>query len=516
MRISHDELTVTCPQELSHALFSRRVGRYAFYDMIRKYISRTVLLLFVLDQLVLPGSLAAALWIKRHWILIDPDLPVRLHIDLFLRLWPFLAAALVLAGAYDLHVAVGRMWPLLRRTLVAAAAMAAVWIGGTFFLKMSDLISYSRAVFSLFLGLTVVGLVGVRLAVAELLRLWQTRTGQCRRVLIIGGDAHGRRLIKNLARQVFAPIRIVGVTGEVDFDDRGTGAPARGTAAPARGTAAPGCGSPVPRLTEEEALQRIRQGEVDHVIVDLPPKRIRLLLRVAETAELEGVPLQLTPAVFPGIHLTPRVDQIGRIPMIELCGGDLPLSGLIAKRAIDLVLSGVGLIVLSPLMLAIAALVKLTSEGPVLYVQQRIGLDGRPFRMFKFRSMRADAESQTGPVWATADDRRSTPVGRVLRRTNLDELPQLFNVLIGNMSLVGPRPERPEFVEQFKPVIERYSHKHWVKPGITGWAQINGWRGPTDLKTRIEHDIYYIERWSLWFDLKILAWTLIGGYKNAH
>ena len=459
--------------------------------MIRKYISRTVLLLFFLDQCVLPASLYLALWLKRHWLLVDTDLPVHLHTDLFLRLWPFLAVALVLAGAYDLHVAVGRLWPLIRRTLVAAAALAAVWVAGTFFLKMSDLISYSRAVFSLFLGFTVIGLVAVRLAVAKMLAVWQARTGHARRVLIIGGDTHGRKLIKNLQRQLFAPIRIVGATGETEFPE-------------------------VPRLTEDDAIQRIRQGHVDHVIVDVPPKRIRLLLRVAQAAELEGVPLQLTPAVFPGIHLTPRVDQIGRIPMIELCGGELPLSGVIAKRALDFTLSLIGVLVLSPLMLLLAALIKLTSHGPVLFVQRRIGLDGRPFNMYKFRSMREGAETQTGPVWAVANDSRCTALGLILRRTNLDELPQLFNVLIGNMSLVGPRPERPEFVEQFKPVIQRYSHKHWVKPGITGWAQVNGWRGPTDLKTRIEHDIYYIERWSLWFDLKILFLTLVGGYKNAH
>lgn len=459
--------------------------------MIRRYISRTVVLLFVLDQLVLPAALFLALWIKQHLLLIDPGLPTQLHLDLFLRLWPFLALALVLTGAYDLQVAVGRLWPLLRRTIVAAAAMGAVWVAGTFFLKMSELISYSRAVFSLFLGLSLLGLVGVRLGVAELLAFWQSRTGHARRVLIIGGEAYGRKLIKNLSRQMFTAIEVVGATGDGDLGD-------------------------VPKLDEESALAMIRQGRVDHVIVDLPPKRIRLLLRVAELAELEGIPLQLTPAVFPGIHLTPRVDQIGRIPMIELCGGELPLSGVITKRALDLTLSSLGLIVLSPVLLGIALLIKLTSHGPVLYVQERIGLDGRRFRMFKFRSMKLDAETKSGPVWAVQNDARCTPLGSILRRTNLDELPQLVNVLIGNMSLVGPRPERPEFVEQFKPVIERYSHKHWVKPGITGWAQVNGWRGQTDLQTRIQHDIYYIERWSLWFDLKIIFLTLVGGYKNAH
>jgi exopolysaccharide biosynthesis polyprenyl glycosylphosphotransferase len=287
-------------------------------------------------------------------------------------------------------------------------------------------------------------------------------------------------------------MQIVGVTGDVDLPDD------------------------VPRLTVEEALQQMRQGQIDHVIVDLPPRRIRELLRVAQVAELEGVPLQITPSIFPGIHLKPRVDHIGRTPVIELCGDDLPLSGLFAKRALDLILSIVGLIVLSPLLLFIALVIKLTSPGPVFYTRERVGLDGRRFNMLKFRTMVVGAEEEAEPGWTRPDDARRTPVGRLLRRTNLDEFPQLFNVLVGSMSLVGPRPERPEMVEQFKPLVDRYSHKHWVKPGMTGWAQVNGWRGRTDLKRRIEHDIYYIERWSLWFDLKILFLTLFRGYKNAY
>ena len=287
-------------------------------------------------------------------------------------------------------------------------------------------------------------------------------------------------------------MQIVGVTGEVDVPDD------------------------VPRLTVEEALQQMRQGQIDHVIVDLPPRKIRELLRVAQVAELEGVPLQITPSIFPGIHLKPRVDHIGRTPVIELCGDDLPLSGLFAKRALDLILSIVGLIVLSPLLLFIALVIKLTSPGPVFYTRERVGLDGRRFNMLKFRTMVVGAEEEAEPGWTRPDDARRTPVGRFLRRTNLDEFPQLFNVLAGSMSLVGPRPERPEMVEQFKPLVDRYSHKHWVKPGMTGWAQVNGWRGRTDLKRRIEHDIYYIERWSLWFDLKILFLTLFRGYKNAY
>jgi putative colanic acid biosynthesis UDP-glucose lipid carrier transferase len=173
----------------------------------------------------------------------------------------------------------------------------------------------------------------------------------------------------------------------------------------------------------------------------------------------------------------------------------------------DAVLSLLALTVLSPGLAFIALVVKLSSPGPVFYQQRRVGRDGREFTMLKFRSMRVDAERETGPVWAKPDDPRCTRFGAFLRRTFLDELPQLVNVLAGSMSLVGPRPERPEFVRQFKKEIERYAHKHWVRPGLTGWAQVRGWRGDTDLAERVRHDIWYIENWSLWLDLRILAAT---------
>ncbi len=453
--------------------------------MIRRYMTRAVVSLVVLDQVVLLASLAAGLYLKTHWILPDPELPVRLHIDLFLRLWPLLAITLALSGAYDLSVAVGGLRPLLQRTLVGALAMAAVWMGGTFFFKLSTLFSYSRGVFGLFLGLAAVGLIAVRLGYTRFAKSSWNKSGRPRRVLVFGGEVLGQRIIQHLQKQVFVSVGSIEVTGDVH---------------------SPG----VVRLSEEEAIKRIRQGEVDQIVVDLPPRRIRLIGKIAEAAEREGISLLMTPTIFDGMHLRPRVDQVGDVPVIELCGGELPLSGLLTKRALDVVLASVGLLVISPLLVVIATAVKLSSPGPIFFRQKRVGLGGRRFHILKFRTMVLDAEQQTGPVWAVTDDPRATRVGRFLRRTNFDELPQLFNVLAGTMSLVGPRPERPGFVEQFKPLIDRYSHKHWVKPGMTGWAQVNGYRGRTDLKRRIEHDIFYIERWSFWFDVRILALTLVN------
>ena len=207
------------------------------------------------------------------------------------------------------------------------------------------------------------------------------------------------------------------------------------------------------------------------------------------------------------------------IPFIHLRESRLYGWNRVLKRAFDLVFGALALAVAAPFMLAIAVALKLTSPGPVLYRQERMGVDGLRFKMLKFRTMHVDAEAETGPVWALPDDPRRTPLGAFLRRTSFDELPQIFNVLRGEMSLVGPRPERPRFVEEFRRRVPGYMLRHKVKAGITGWAQINGWRGNTSIERRIECDLYYIERWSLSFDLKILLQTLWYGFRinrNAH
>ncbi len=184
--------------------------------------------------------------------------------------------------------------------------------------------------------------------------------------------------------------------------------------------------------------------------------------------------------------------------------------------AVSTVLALLALVVLSPLLVLLALLIKVSSPGPILYRQERMGLDGKTFSMLKFRSMAVDAESKSGPVWAKADDTRRTLLGSFLRKTSLDELPQFWNVFKGEMSLVGPRPERPVFVDRFKSEIPHYMLRHKVKAGITGWAQVNGWRGDTSLKHRIEFDLYYIRNWSYFLDIKILWLTLWKGFINRN
>jgi exopolysaccharide biosynthesis polyprenyl glycosylphosphotransferase len=215
-----------------------------------------------------------------------------------------------------------------------------------------------------------------------------------------------------------------------------------------------------------------------------------------------------------GLSLT--TSNLDGLPVIGL--RESPHFGLnvVVKRTMDIALSLIALTVLAPLMLLIAALVKLSSRGPVFYRQERCGLNGESFQMLKFRSMKIDAENQTGAVWAQKNDPRRTGLGAFLRKTNADELPQLINVLKGDMSLVGPRPERPVFISQFRKTIPNYMARHCVKAGITGWAQVHGWRGNTSLRKRVQYDLYYITHWNPWLDLRILWMTVWRGHRNAY
>ncbi|HEX4922512.1 MAG TPA: exopolysaccharide biosynthesis polyprenyl glycosylphosphotransferase, partial [Bdellovibrionales bacterium] len=207
-----------------------------------------------------------------------------------------------------------------------------------------------------------------------------------------------------------------------------------------------------------------------------------------------------------------EVEEFDGLPILTLNQSPIVGWNAVTKRISDIVYSLVALILFSPLMLLIALLVKLTSRGPVLYKQERMGMDGRTFYMYKFRSMRPDAEAQTGAVWAKKGDDRTTWIGAILRKSSLDELPQFINVLKGEMSCVGPRPERPVFVEKFRKEIPGYMLRHKVKAGITGWAQVNGLRGNTSLEDRIEYDLFYITHWSLAFDLRIMLMTVFKGF----
>jgi Undecaprenyl-phosphate glucose phosphotransferase len=268
--------------------------------------------------------------------------------------------------------------------------------------------------------------------------------------------------------------------------------------------------------TLDDAAEITVQESIDHLYVALPPEQHVRTLQLLESTSREMVDVKVVPDLLQVIALRARLEDLDGIPVINI--NEPPLQGFnsIVKRTIDIAISSAALITLAIPFGIIAVLVKMTSKGPILFHQERMGLDGKPFTIVKFRSMFDDAEGQTGPVWAVADDPRVTPAGRFLRRSNLDELPQLWNVLRGDMSIVGPRPERPHFVAQFKHKIPQYMLRHKVKAGLTGWAQVNGWRGNTALEKRIEYDLYYIENWSVRLDLKIMWLTLLKGFFHKH
>lgn len=258
---------------------------------------------------------------------------------------------------------------------------------------------------------------------------------------------------------------------------------------------------------------------LDEVAITLNLNEYNKLENIVAICEKSGVHTKFVPDYYNFISTNPYTEDLDGLPVINI--RNVPLTNTlnrIIKRLIDIIGSIVALILFSPIMLIVAILVKKSSPGPILFAQERIGLGNKPFKMYKFRSLGVQDPKKEAKGWTTKNDSRVTPVGRIIRKTSLDELPQFWNVLRGDMSLIGPRPERPQFVEKFKEEIPRYMIKHQVRPGITGWAQVNGFRGDTSIRGRIEHDLYYIENWSLGLDIKILFLTFFKGFinKNAY
>lgn len=250
----------------------------------------------------------------------------------------------------------------------------------------------------------------------------------------------------------------------------------------------------------------IREHQIGEVIIALPHASHQEILEIISRCELEHVSIKVFPDIFQIMASEVTISDLNGLPLVSM--RDVALRGwrVGVKRAIDLVFSAALLVLLSPFLLLVALLLKLGSPGPVFYSQERVGLDGQPFPCIKFRSMRVDAEAN-GPGWTTKDDPRRTTLGTLLRRYSIDELPQFINIFLGQMSVVGPRPERPVYVEQFRQIVPRYMGRHREKAGITGWAQINGLRGDTSIEERTRYDLWYVENWSLWLDIKIMLRT---------
>jgi len=273
----------------------------------------------------------------------------------------------------------------------------------------------------------------------------------------------------------------------------------------------------VPYLGSEDVLKEtLRQQKVDVVVISYPTEESARCEPILNFLSNEMVSVKVVPDFGRYSTFTYRAEEECTIPLLIFNQPPTGASDRVIKRSLDIVGSILFLVVFSPVYLAIALLIRFSSRGPIFYSQTRMGADGRSFTLYKFRSMKLDAEKETGAVWAVQNDDRTTKLGKWLRRTSLDEIPQFYNVLKGDMSLVGPRPERPIFVAEFRERIPKYMLRHKMKSGITGWAQVNGWRGNTSIEQRIKYDLYYIGHWSHLLDFKILLMTAYKGFVHRH
>jgi Undecaprenyl-phosphate glucose phosphotransferase len=472
--------------------------------MVRRY-NRLLAILYVLADAI--GAMAAFVlaYLIRFETRLTDIIPVtkgQPPFEQYVNMLPFIAALVPVAFQVQ---ALYR----LRRGRSRVDDFFAVFVGTTLAVVLGtiatlyykayhnpDFQEISRPVWALFLVLNVTTAYLTREFVREALeRRWRAGIG-LKRVLIVGAGDLGRMVADKVIEHRELGFKVIGF-----LDDRAGGDHIGYRGLPLLGVL-------------DEADDIIKRERIDHVYVALPLEEHVKMLGVVEATNREGVDVHVVPDLLQFIALRARLENLDGVPIISL--NDVPLRGFnsLLKRSIDVVFSATALMALSVPFGIIAVVIRRTSPGRVFYTQERMGLDGKAFHVYKFRSMYQDAEDESGPVWARDNDPRCTRVGRLLRRFDLDELPQLWNVLRGDMSIVGPRPERPYFVEQFKHRIPQYMLRHKVKAGITGWAQVNGWRGNTSIEKRIEYDLYYIENWSVGLDLKIMWLTLLRGFQK--
>jgi Undecaprenyl-phosphate glucose phosphotransferase len=422
--------------------------------------------------------------------------PLENYLLLLPAIWAIWGIVFRGAGLYDPMR--GRPESSERRRIVRASSLAMLVFTAVSFVFFEKAYSLSRLMLLFFYILATAALVVERAAVREILREARRRGFNLRHVLVVGDGELARGVAERMARHPELGLKVRGFL----TDDPARVGSFVGTA-------------PVLGVWDEVA-EIVSAGGIDQVVMALPFEQLPSLGGLVGRLDAAVVDIKVVPDIERFVSLKSGIEEFEGLPVIGLRATPLSGWGRIAKRAMDVALASLALLLLAPLMLVIAALVKLSSPGPVLFAQERMGLDGRVFRVWKFRTMRSGAEAETGPVWAVRDDPRRTRVGAWLRRLSLDELPQLVNVLRGEMSLVGPRPERPVFIEEFRRRIPRYMLRHMVQAGMTGWAQVHGWRGNTPIEKRIQYDLYYIENWSLRLDLKILLLTFVRGFVNRN
>jgi len=364
-----------------------------------------------------------------------------------------------------------------------------------FLLKMQD---FSRGMLFAFFVINTLFTILSRIAFREFLFYIRKKGYNLKHILLVG---YSRSAEGFISRVEYSPQWGYAISGILDNEVP-------------KGTTYHG----VEVIGQIDDLERLlEENDYDEITISLSLKHYELLEDLVEICEKSGIPTKFIPdytGLFPS---NPYTEDILGLPVISI--RYVPLRGLLnrfIKRLVDIIGALVALIIFSPIMLIAAIAIKITSPGPVIFKQERVGLGGKHFMMYKLRTMDLQEDKKEKKAWTIKDDPRVTRVGRILRKTSIDEMPQFYNILIGDMSLIGPRPERPTFVEKFKEEIPRYMVKHQVRPGLTGWAQINGYRGDTSIRKRIEYDLYYIENWSLFFDIKILLGTFLHGFVNKN
>ncbi len=456
--------------------------------MITRRRQIQVILQLVGDVAATAVAMLLAYWMRFHVEVapitkgVPPLLPYLNLIPVTTLLWPLV---FYFQGLYQRRRAQSRIDEAVAVLVGVALATVLLTAGLTFYREFS----YSRLVLAIFAGVDALFVILTRWAIAGLLRRIRRSGGNLQRVLVVGAGDLGRQVVERLQEHQEYGFRVVGF-----LDDDPGKQPRAVLGVPVLGTTA----------NLEEA---VREHDVDQVVLALPLSAHHKTVQLIRTAGQLLVEVKVVPDLLQYYVLRAGIEDLDGLPMINLT--QIPLQGWnqLVKRLMDIVGAGLGLVLTGWMFPIIAWLVRREDGGPAFYGQVRMGLDGRSFQILKFRSMSVDAEPDGEPRWTRNRDPRVTRVGELLRRTNLDELPQLVNVLRGDMSLVGPRPERPEFVERFRGRYPEYMARHRVRAGVTGWAQVNGLRGDTSIRKRVAHDLYYIENWSLALDLKILWMT---------
>ena len=386
------------------------------------------------------------------------------------------------------------LWACLKPLYLGLSILMIILASIAFITKTGD--HYSRAWFLIWHGLALLLFTASRIALYWLLHLMRQRGWNHKRIVIIGSGELVRELVQRVQNALWSGFDVAAI-----FDE---------TAAPVT------IGDLTVQQMPADLHEYISREKIDEVWLALTLWEQAAVQKLMSSLHHDIVTIRYFPNILGVDLLNHSVAEVLGLPVINVISSPITEINWLGKLVEDYFLSILIVVGISPLLLVIAILVKLSSSGPIFYRQKRVGWNGKEFAMLKFRSMPVNAEAATGAVWAKAEDQRATKIGAFLRKTSLDELPQFFNVLRGEMSIVGPRPERPEFVSKFKYEVSDYMKKHLVKAGITGWAQVNGWRGNTSLEKRIEYDLYYINHWSLWFDLKIIWLTVFKGFVNKN